>query len=180
MLNPVGAERDERVLSVYDTYRSARFNALYYGHRFRTLERWDIGLDVALTVLASGAVTKLAFWTTTDAGKIAWAALAVVSSLGHALKRFLPLKKRLKAYEAQHAGHRDLEGKLKALKAEIEQKRKFDDKMSARYLKIVDKEADLIASSHEFTEDEELKERLYKKVNSELPESGFFVPNSEN
>lgn len=164
------------VWGVYDLYRTARLNVKYYSARLNQFEKYNFTLELILLISApSSAIAGLWFWNTSG-GEIVWKFLGVLAAIVAVLKPLLGLNRRIKAYEEVLAGYRALDHDLYEIKEMVAQKQKFDKELQTDFRKALKRKGVLVNKNPETVQKKNLKTRLVREVNNELPPEQFYVP----
>ena len=164
------------VWGLYDQLRTARLNVKYYGVKLYRAERVGFALDFILMVTApSSTVAGLWFWNF-PIGEIIWRYFGIIAALAALLKPLLSLSKKIKNYSDILAGYRILEHELSSIKEQVMLSGIYNKKMQEKFLRILEKEKDLIAKDPDSTIDQKLRRKCTVEVNEELPAQVFFVP----
>lgn len=165
------------VWAVYDKLRTARLNVKYYSERLRRVELLNSSCEMLLLFAApTSAIAGLWFWKT-DAGRVVWQSLGVVSAIVATARPVLQLTKKIKDYDAAILANRTLEYDLETIRQKIEQRGIYDDKLKAEFLKLIERHRnDEIVINPDKTPDKKLLENCTSAVLAEMPAATFFVP----
>ena len=163
------------VWSVYDEFRTARFNTLCYKSRLIRLKRTSFWVELVLATSVSSGVAGLWFWETTT-GDIIWKALATIAAFLSVIKAVYKLSDRIQKINKSYTSWLLLDSALQKLAIMIGQDGKYDDVMKNRFLTLLDTKATIIESEPSEDIDEKLRKICYEKVNKELPVDKFYVP----
>ncbi|PYD87444.1 hypothetical protein DNF23_38475 [Pseudomonas syringae pv. pisi] len=170
------ARENHPVWDVYDLLRTSRLNELYYGIKLRTMERLNLGVEVAIAIVSSSsAVGGLAVWKTT-VGNPFWQVLLGLAAVLTIVKPLLGLPKKIKAYEELLAGYRLLAHELRDLRMDISQSREYTTPHQARCKRIKDKVRDYVAKNPERVECKKTKAVCTERVLQEIPSNSLFIP----
>jgi hypothetical protein len=171
------SEREKHpVWGLYDQLRTARLNVKYFGVKLCRVERVSFALDFILMVAApSSAVAGLWFWNT-PTGEIIWRYFGIVAALAAILKPLLSFSKKIISYSDILAGYRILEHELSSIKEQVILSGTYNKKMQDKFLRLLEKEKDLIGKDPDSMIDQRLRKKCTSEVNEELPAQGFFVP----
>ena len=167
---------DHPVWAVYDRLRTARLNVRYYCARLHRLELVNRTLEITLLVSAPSSAIAGIWLFKTDAGKIVWQSLGVLSAVIATVRPVFQMTKRIKEYEATIAAYRTLEYDLEMIRQKVEQRAAYDDKLKAELLKAIERQKRADATSPEMVPNEKLRHRCTQTVLSEMPPDSFFVP----
>jgi hypothetical protein len=164
------------VWDVYDQFRTARLNELYYGRRLLSYERFNFWSEVVVAVTSSSsAIAGFAFWSS-EAGNPAWKAMLALAAVVTVMKPLLNLTKRIRSYEELFSGYRLQFHDLKDLRIDISQARDYTEAHKARFKKIIDKQRLLADKSPERMEHKRVKSECQAAVLAEFPSRSFFIP----
>ena len=93
-----------QLAEIYDLYRSALLNKLYYADALNTWSRADTTLDCAIFIGTSSSIGSYAIWKN-GVGQYAWAVLSGAAAICGILKQTLQISKRVQRYSNLHSGH---------------------------------------------------------------------------
>lgn len=168
------------VWTVYDSLRTMRLNAKYYGCRVQTLERCNRGMEFLIAVAApSSAVAGWSFWKY-GIGASAWQILGGIAALAAIVKPTLNLTKDIKVMEGLVSEYCVLDAELMEIKAAIQQKGHFDASSQAQYRRIMERMRPLVGRSPEKRPKRRVLRKCRQEVDQELPAENFFVPEKDN
>jgi hypothetical protein len=91
-LPPSGADEYELVCAIYDLHRTLRMNALYYGKKLSTLQRWNTSLEISIAVSSAATVGSLAVF------KPLLPYLAALAAILGVVKPILGIPKQIERY----------------------------------------------------------------------------------
>lgn len=94
-------EQDKVALvELYDHYRTARMNCIYYEMRLRALQRWNFVIEVFVALGTSGGIAGLTLWGYGPFRHI-WTALATLGAFAACIKPLLGLSKLIEQCSSQ-------------------------------------------------------------------------------
>lgn len=164
------------VWDVYNEYRTARLNVLYYTgllHRFRDRDFW---IEVSLAVVApTSAVAGFAFWNT-EWGAVVWKVFGVGAAVIALVKPFLKLTDKIAKLEEIIAGYRALDHDLRCLEIKIHRDGAYTDEHKAALDSALAKKQALVTQSPIFPTDKALRRECEGEVMNQLPAESFYVP----
>jgi hypothetical protein len=167
---------DEAVWDVYNEYRTARLNVLYYTGILHGLRRQDFWMEIALAVAApTSAVAGLGFWNT-DIGGCVWKVFAAVAAVLAVVKPFLKLTEKIAKLEEIVAGYRALDHDLGRLTIKIHQDGRYSNDHRSDFEAALEKKRELVTQNQMLRPDPDLQERCEAEVMRQLPVESFFVP----
>lgn len=109
----------ERMIQIYNWYRTARLNVLYYEE---ALKRWAFAVRAHDIVIAlSGIGSPFAFWqhSSQPLMRQAWFYLTIIAAISALLKPILRWENQLRLYAELHTHYCDLYMDLKCLVEDI-------------------------------------------------------------
>ncbi len=175
------AERDvlyEQLLQIYeqiyDLYRTALMNRMYYGVRLATYMKWNTGLESTLALGMSGAIGAWAIWRTSF-GQYVWAAIAGVATLIAVLKPILQLPKAIERTSKLWVGHTDLYLDLQHIVSTIKVVGDVTKEMENSFHQAKERYRKL-ALDDDPQPKKRLQKECYDAVNQEIPPASLWVP----
>ncbi len=163
------------VWDVYDEFRTARLNTIYYRGRLNRLRRANSWVELVLALSISTGVAGLWFWETTTGG-IIWKIFATIAAFLTAAKPIIKLSGRIQKQNETFTNWRLMDSEFKRLVMKINQYRKYDDGMRNHFFTLLETETSIINNEPDEVVDQKLNEKCYNQVNKELPLDDFFVP----
>jgi hypothetical protein len=111
--------KHERVIQIYNWYRTARLNVLYYEQSLKNWTLYVKGHDILIAL--SGASSPIAFWqrSSEPITRQAWFYLTLFAAASAALKPILRWENKLKLFTELHTQYCDLYMDLKYLCEDI-------------------------------------------------------------
>lgn len=169
------ANCDDLIWDVYDVYRTARLNVLYYGYRLKGLRRKNFITELVLAISVSSGVAGLWFWGTV-AGGIIWKIIVTSAAFIAIIKPLIKLSDQIQEQSAIHAAWRELDDELQKLSIRIRHRGEYDSELQNRFLSLMEVKSDIVKGETAEAIDEKLRQKCYEQVNLELPYDKFFVP----
>jgi hypothetical protein len=109
MLTLVSTQHPKALLDeLYDLYRTALMNKLYYADRLRFLENCNLLYESFLAVGASTTIASWTIWQNNLYGKVFWSIFGGLVALMALLKPFLTISKRIEEYSKLYTGYNAL------------------------------------------------------------------------
>jgi hypothetical protein len=131
-----------QIKGIYNDYRKAYMNRLYYGCRVEYLKKVNMYYEIALAVGTSGTIAALYIWKT-PVGEIAWPIFAGVVALLSIIKPILKLPEKIEKLSKLQIGYTELYYELDKLKRAMEENRgltqdilKSSAEAQERYMKL--------------------------------------------
>src|ERR1700722_6185071 len=91
---------------IYDTYRTALLNKLYYGARLESYRKINMWVEILIAIGATtSGVSGFALWKIEPYGPIVWGAFAGLVAVLAIAKPFLQFSKAIERYTKLHTGH---------------------------------------------------------------------------
>ncbi len=160
------------VWDVYNEYRTARLNVLYYEKSYSILSRSNFWIEFFLA-LSVPSVASLWVWETT-VGTVVWKIVLAVAALLAIIKPLVGLSDKMKENSEILYKWRSLHGEFQKLTTSISQYKRYDDKMREQFLKLLDIKTNI--KEPPGATNNRLINFCKTKVNKSLPPEEFFVP----
>lgn len=173
-IQPMVANKHERVSQIYNWYRTARLNVLYYEE---SLRRWTRAVQIHDVLIAlSGSTSPIAFWqrSTDPLYKQFWFYLTLISGLLAILKPIIKWEKKLTLFSELHTHYCDLYMDLKILSENIAADADLSSKNDSLFQHYRDSFKGL--ERKEPPQDDAKVFRLQQKVNREINISKHWYP----
>jgi hypothetical protein len=159
---------------IYDTYRTALLNKLYYGAKLERYQKINMWLEILIAIGATtSGVAGFQLWKIQPYGPIAWGAYALLVAVLATAKPFLQLSKAIERYSKLHTGHLYNSLALYKLIAKIRSEQALTREVIGQF--------ELALQQHvEFSRDDDpvvdrkLQERCEAKVRMEVPQSSLW------
>ena len=166
---------DHPVWMVYNMQRTACFNAKYYGHKLRNLERESRIVDVIIAIAApTSGVAGLAIWQSSY-GKEIWAWIPTLATFLILYKaatkttaRLKELEKRVTAYQSLIFDMKEIADKVLAERKYSPASQKLYESAQRRYGAVFRMPPDKL--------DAKLVKKYQAEVIQEIPASSLFIP----
>lgn len=122
-----------RLKPVYQTYRTALLNRLYYGAKLGKLKKWSLGLDIIGAV--GTATTSIGVWKifSGGTGKEVWAVIAGAATLIGVIKPVLQLPKAIEGASKLFTGHTEVYFELQRVVHKIAATQSFSIELEGAY-----------------------------------------------
>lgn len=159
---------------LYDAYRTARMNRLYYGWRLTALKRWNLGFEISIALASSAVVAAWGIWRV-GAGQLAWNAVAGIGALLALVKPFLQLAERIERYGRLYAGHGDVCFDLERVVERVAETHLVVPEHRAAYDACGERTRKL-APEDEPNPRPRVLRRAYEQVKREIPAAGLWMP----
>lgn len=117
---------------IYDDYRTALLNQLYYACRLARYKRYNLVYEIVIALGTSGTIAAWYAWQT-GVAKQAWALYAGVVAILTVIKPIVNLPKEIERFSKQNAGYRDVFYDLNQLIDDIEYNLCINGKMLDLY-----------------------------------------------
>ncbi|HEY0323796.1 MAG TPA: hypothetical protein VGC66_22780 [Pyrinomonadaceae bacterium] len=150
---------------IYDDYRTALLNQLYYACRLARYKRYNLLYEIILALGTSGTIAAWYAWRT-DTGKIAWAFYAGVVAILTVIKPIVNLPREIERFSKQNAGYRDVYYDLNQLIDDIELNLYINGKMLDLYGATKKRSRELAPD-----DDPQSKEKLLRKIQFDVNKS---------
>lgn len=167
------------VWDVYDLYRTAKFNAMYYSIKLNRYSWLNSCTEIILAITTSSSVVAALWLWDTPIGKQIWKVLLVISAFLAVSKPIIKLTEKIRKYDEILAGYRTLEHDLMKITVLINQSMSYEKIHRSKLLEAIDRKGKLIQKSPEIKVDERLLNKCRLKVEEETPAENFYIPKAE-
>lgn len=165
----------ETLWQVYDLYRSALLNKLYYAERLAQTRKDNKLLEIIVAIGTS--TTSIGGWAVwrTHTGQYAWAIFAGIAALISVVKPFIALPAEIERYTKLYIGHTDLYYDLQSLVNEVSRRNIFTDEMS-KTLHMATERYKNLATSDDPRPNEKLRCKFALEVRKQIPTKSLWRP----
>jgi hypothetical protein len=164
------------VWDVYDALRTARLNQYYFTERLQQVGKKNRVVEIVLAIVAPGsAVAGFALWNS-DAGKVAWAAIAFVAGVVAVAKPILGYAAKVEQYQKLATTYRAIANELEDLVSAIRGSASYTAAETSRFSGIEERRRALASDEPLEPVDEALRSRFTQVVNREYPVDSFPAP----
>jgi hypothetical protein len=125
-----------RLIYIYDMYRTAALNRIYYGRRLDRYQRLNFWAEVAIalgTTTGSGGIAGLAIWGTLP-GSYVWLSISGLATVLGVLKPVLQMGKTIENYTKLYAGYTNIYTELKSVVEDISVEQAISEKSKEKYI----------------------------------------------
>src|SRR4030043_846554 len=173
--------RDNPVWDVYNEFRTARLNILYYSHQLRNLILINTTIEILIAIFTSSTIASIWFWKT-DVGQCAWQIFGVISAILAILKPILKMTDTITKKSEIASAYRELDQDFLRLKIMINQEKKYDESLKKEFEILLKKKGEIVSK---YKDDDgppstRLLNRCFGQVNNELPVENFYIPKEVN
>ena len=161
--------------SLYDNYRTALMNRMYYGSRLASSRKTNRAIEIAVAVGSSGAIASWALWQSTDLGITAWAVLTGVSTVLAVVKPIVNYAKEIERYGKLFVGHGSLYYDLDSIVRHVAATKSVDDDDRARYERALDRRNEM-AGDDDPKPNRKLVLKLQDRVDQMVPPESLWLP----
>jgi len=172
--SPATGDVAARVEHVYDRFRTARMNAIYYGRQLTFYRRTSICFDAIIAVSGPSAAGAWAIWKE-EPWSYLYAVLGSIAVVLSVLKPIFGFQRSIERYSKLWARYTDITCQLESLVAEIKTRQGWTDEFN----KVVE---DCARRMRELSGDDDSScntkalERIKKEVEDEIPADSFWMP----
>ncbi len=161
--------------SIYDDYRTALFNELYYSERVEMLDRWRLAFDITIALLAT--TSPVAGWAVWKHGSYInlWAALAGFGAIIAIIAPLLKLTDRVKSASELKTGYTLLFFDLRAITQDVLASRDLSQ-INLELYKAAGKRMGELTAKDDSNPSSARKKELQRRVNAQLPPSSLWMP----
>lgn len=163
------------VWDLYNEYRTARLNTLYYGKQLTVLKRWNLGIEIVLATTAPTGIAGLWLWGTV-AGGVIWKWILVIAASLAVIKPLVNLTGQIQQKSELIAHWRLHENDLYILSLLVKQHKSYDIEIQNRFISMMKAKTVIIQKEPTNEPNKKLQDKCYDQVNKELPFNDFFIP----
>lgn len=167
-------ELRNRLIQIYDEYRTALLNGKYYARRLALYRNLDLWSEIVAALGTSSAIGSWALWKTTF-GANGWTLLAGAAVIVSLLKPILQFGKSREKYAKLFSGYNSLGLGFRFLIAEVKIKKAVDESQLQTVHQFFDQLREL-AKDDDPHPPTRLLHRLVDEVNQEVPPSSLWMP----
>ncbi len=164
---PVKPNETAELEELYDLLRTARLNAKYYGELVSNLQRWNLGVDIAIAIGTSSTLAGVAIFKT-DSGRVALSIVAAVAVLLSIVKPILNLSKRVERASKLWGGYNTLFNTLRRAAVRIATTGCVDDDCR-QIIKDAQDRMDALSGDDDPRPNPKVLQRIQAEVNLEIP-----------
>lgn len=166
------------LIHLYDQYRTAQYNVLYYGKKLNLTKKKSRFIDGAIALTAPGT---MGFWIVL--GEVEWGIgaaqiLGTIAAIAAIAKTIYNISDNIQRYTRLHTTYNEITAELEQLVEKVKRDRDFTQDTRIRFDIQVKRMGTLAAlDDPEMNPAEE--ERCYATVNDQIPPSQFWLPSPE-
>ena len=162
--------------SLYDEFRTARYEKKCYAVMLKNAERKDFWLEIALAVFTpASAVAGLFFWST-PTGQTIWQVCLAVAAVLAVAKPLLRLSEKTGELRNCLGKITMLEHDFHVLTIRINEQGRYDNEMRKRFQDLMNEKGTILSSCIPVDLKRSKCVKMQKDVNHELPAANFFEP----
>jgi ABC-type multidrug transport system fused ATPase/permease subunit len=165
------------VWDLYNEYRTARFNKLYFGKQLTFWKRINLFTEIFIAITTS-IIAGLWIWTTL-VGSVIWESIIVIAALFAIIKPFVNLSSRIQQQSEILNCWRTYEIDLYSLILQVKQNKSYNIEIQNRFISMMDIKKTIIHKEPLEDENKKLKNKCYYQVIEELPIDYFYIPEEE-
>ena len=162
--------------SLYDRYRTAYYNALYYGEKLVAERKKNRLIEIVVAFSTPGAIGSVAIWGTTE--HYAVILLGIGASVLAAIKPILNVGDNIQRYTRLFTSYKEIAAELKLIVEEVRSDQDFTPETRLRFATQAKKIGDL-DTLDDPQMDRIREKRCYEKVNKMFPPNYFWHPSKE-
>lgn len=165
---------------VYDLYKTARLNRLYYTARLHHIERLNTFIEIVIAIAAPTSAVTGIWLLKTEFGQEAWKYIAGLAAIAAAIKPILKLSQKIKSLEQCLSGYRALEYDVEQIVNKVKTERAYTKAAQKLLDEAQRKKKVLVCNPPETRQDAKLIDRICETIDRELPAEFFYVPEISN
>lgn len=155
---------------LYDRYRTANYNALYYGEALSTERKRNRYIEIAVAFTTPGAIGGI---IATEHGAVLL--IGIIASILAAIKPILNISDNIQRYTRLFTSYKEVASELKLLVEKVRSEQDFTAETRLRFVSQAKKMSDL--DSLDDPKMNEIREkRCYEEVNRKFPPNYFWHP----
>lgn len=166
------------VWDVYDEFRTARLNVLYYECQLKTLTCLNTTIEWLLALTTSSTVAASWLWTSVVGGYV-WKVFGVIAVFIAVGRPILNFTNKIKRKSETIGAYRELDNDLLNLKIKISQNNKYDAFLKKEFQMLLKKKGEIIKRYKDDYVNQKLRLKCTEQVKRELPVNNFFIPKEE-
>lgn len=167
--------KNHPVWDLYNEYRTARLNKLYFGKQLTVLKRRNLRIDIFLAATASSGIAGLWFWGTFSGG-IIWKGILTIAALLAVIKPLVNLAGQIQQMNELLSQWRLYEIDLYVLILRVKQHKSYDNEIQNCFISMMEAKKGIIQKEPLEGENDKLRGRCYNQVNEELSFNDFYIP----
>jgi hypothetical protein len=172
---PTNIDTTEQAYLFYDEYRTLLLNKKYYGNRLEQFKKYNMIMECAIAVGATGSgVAGFAVWQT-QVGGYAWAIISAISILLATVKPFLRFTDRIENYGKLFGEYTRASLGMKILVEDLQVRKTILEEDLKVFSQIRSRMAEL-ATLEDPKPDPEVVRSLQQEVNAEIVIARLWVP----
>ena len=169
------AQATETLRQIYNLYRTALLNKLYYAAQLSKYRAANKYLEIIVAVgTSSTSIGAWAVWNTHN-GRYWWAALAGVATLVSVVKPFFALPAEIERHTKLYAGFTELYYDLNKVVEKIRREKNVNQEMRT-ILENSGERLKTLATSDDPKPNEKLRRACTERVNLQIPVKDLWIP----
>lgn len=166
------------LIHLYDQYRTAQYNVLYYGKKLNSTRKKSRFIDGVIALTAPGT---MGFWIVL--GKVEWGItaaqiLGTIAAIAAIAKTIYNISDNIQKYTRLHTTYNEITAELEQLVEKVKRDRDFVENTRIRF-DIQVKRMGTLSALDDPEMDPAEEERCYATVNEQIPPGQFWLPSPE-
>jgi hypothetical protein len=165
-----------QLILIYDAYRTACLNEMYYKTELAFFEQWNLGISIAIALFATASpIAGWRMWETGSSFRLAWAILAGLGAVLSVISPLLKLSDKIKNLSELRTGYSLLYFDLGEIVGNISQNYTVQPADNELFLAAKKRMRELTVKENVLPSSAQVR-FLQKKVNNLLPPEKFWMP----
>ncbi len=165
----------ETLWQIYDFYRTALLNQLYYAEQLSRYRRINMIFEIVVAIgTSTTSIGAWAIWNS-HSGKYIWAVFAGVATLTSVIKPFLSLPGEIERFTKLHAAHSALYGDLNGLVKKIRRTHNLTGEM-CNELEQTTRRYEKLTISDAVRQNQKLRAECTEDVMRQIPVKDLWIP----
>lgn len=161
--------------ALYNDFRTARMNQIYYGERLARQKRRNFCLELMIAIGTSGtSVSAWPLWQT-NGGRLAWASLAGLSTVLAIIKPLLGWTDEIGRLSRLFAGHGEVAFDLDRVIHKVRQETCVTPEIEGT-VDAARERMGKLSPDDDPRPDEKIRRVAFDQVNCEIPQSSLWMP----
>lgn len=161
-----------RCWNVYNEFRTARLNVLYYGCLLGRARRLSFWLDF-ITALSSSAAVAGIWLFQSDLGKVVWKIFGSIAAILSVYRAISKPSEKVRELERRVTGYSTLDFDLENISRKIGEKKDYSLALQKQFEAVLRRKRELVLGYSDSEPNDRLRAKCEKQVMKELPESSF-------
>ena len=164
-----------QVVFLYDQYRTARYNALYYGKRLKKTKRQNFILEAIIALAAPGSIGTWFVFGTAEYGLLFAKVLGAFASVAAIIKPLSSTSDNLQRYTRLNTTYNEIASELGQLVEKVRIEQDYSRETQIRF-DVQAKRMGTLAALDDPEMAPEEEDRCYQRINEQVPADSLWIP----